>query len=218
MTLTRTNLSAAFPSVVALCLAGAAHGQYDPKAVRPVEPGVGDINPIGISTRILPIDLRQPMDFERVYRVPGSSRGVGSMMQVGEERFARVSGGVTAVFARSDYVETKHGIRPAIPDGTIFYIGQPPILTPAASGSSQSTLPTSSAGGLVSTRYSAANVGNRVMPVDLRVQGVDDSSFRDVARSMKADEPEPAPNIFTNEQFRRARLRQLLLGRSAQDE
>jgi hypothetical protein len=211
----RHNLAALPPiaaAAISLTVACAAHAQYNPNLVQPVEPGVGDIGPLGISTRLLPLDLRQPMGFERVFRVPGSSRGVGTLPS-GEERFARVSGAVTAVFPRSDYVETKDGTRPAIPDGTIFYIGTPPISISPESATPSANAPIYHASNRVMT---ASDAGVRVGPVDLRVQSLDDTGYRELARTVRSDDPEPPRNIFTNEQFRRARLRQLLLNRAEQ--
>lgn len=86
------------------------------KLLDPVDPGVADTGPLSVSERLMPADLRVPTAFERVYRLSGEHEG----------RFARVSGAITAVFPRSQYVRTEYGDVPEIPTGTIFYIGGVP--------------------------------------------------------------------------------------------
>ena len=91
-----------------------ASGQQDLKAV---EANVGDLGPLSRSLRTLSVDLRQPANFDRVYRAPGR-----------EERLMRINGGLYAVFDRSLYAPSKSGLIPLIPGGTVFYIGRPSFL------------------------------------------------------------------------------------------
>lgn len=91
-----------------------ASGQQDLKVV---EANVGDLGPLSLSLRSLQLDLRQPTNFDRVYRAPGQD---GLLM--------RINGGLYAVFDRSLYAPSKQGLMPLIPGGTVFYIGRPSFL------------------------------------------------------------------------------------------
>lgn len=83
--------------------------------LRPVDPMVADTGPLSVSARRLPADLRVPTGFDQVYRVPGGGGG---------DLFARMNGGITAVFPRSTYAPAgSGGALVEIPPGTVFYIG-----------------------------------------------------------------------------------------------
>lgn len=114
-----TRLSGLMGYGAILALSGAAYAQQDLKAV---DPNVGDRGPLATSFREASLDLRQPTNFDRVYRVPGN-----------EERFMRASGALYAVFPRSIYVQTRSGSIATIPDGTVFYIGAPSFLNASPS-------------------------------------------------------------------------------------
>jgi len=77
-----------------------------------VDPTVGDVGPLGVSMRLMPIDLLRPASFEEVYQVPNRPN-----------LFMRLHGGVAAVFPRSVYTTTPWGMRADVPPGTIFHIG-----------------------------------------------------------------------------------------------
>lgn len=78
-----------------------------------VDPGNADASALADSLRLVPVDLRTPTGFDQVFRLP---------TVVGGEMFARMDGGLTAVFPRSEY-----GFgRPLIPAGTTWYIGALP--------------------------------------------------------------------------------------------
>lgn len=86
-----------------------------------VDPRHDDVGPLALSLRDLQPDLRQPTGFEKVYRI-------GQRSPNGDDRFARVSGALAAVFSRSEYtrVQRRNGgsaIRVDVPAGTIYYIG-----------------------------------------------------------------------------------------------
>lgn len=100
--------------VALLMLVQAASGQ---QALKAVEENVGDLGPLSRSLRELGADLRQPTNFDRVYRTPGK-----------DDRFMRINGGLYAVFERSLYAPSKSGLVPLIPGGTVFYIGRPSFL------------------------------------------------------------------------------------------
>jgi hypothetical protein len=84
--------------------------------LRPVDPGVADVDPLGTTGRVLPTDLRQPANFDRVYEVELD----------GKRFFVRAHGGVYAVFPRSDYVQTRGGVVPIVPAGTVYHLGSLP--------------------------------------------------------------------------------------------
>lgn len=103
----------------AVCLTGAGAAAQPAGATR-VEPGIADVGPLSVPGRVPPMDLRKPVDFEGVYTL-GRVDAFGS-----DEVFLRVSGGVTAVFPRSVYEKSAKGLKPRIPAGTTFYIGELP--------------------------------------------------------------------------------------------
>jgi len=78
-----------------------------------VDPGRADASALNDSLRLVPIDLRTPTGFDRVFRLP---------TVVGGAVFARMDGGLTAVFPRSEYDPGG----PVIPAGTTWYIGALP--------------------------------------------------------------------------------------------
>jgi hypothetical protein len=84
--------------------------------LKPVDPGVADVGPLGTTGRVLPTDLRQPANFDRVYEVELD----------GKRFFVRAHGGVYAVFPRSDYVQTRGGVVPIVPAGTVYHLGSLP--------------------------------------------------------------------------------------------
>lgn len=79
---------------------------------RLVDQGWEDIDPLARSLFHARPDLR-------------SATGFGDVFDLGDGRFARVDGGLVAVFPRSTYVGTLDGLVPTIPPGTVFYIGTP---------------------------------------------------------------------------------------------
>lgn len=84
---------------------------------RLVDQTIADVDPLATSLRVVDfeVDLRQDIDFQHVYTVPGQP---GMLM--------RRQGGLVAIFDRSDYVPTWFGPVPIIPANTVFHIGGPP--------------------------------------------------------------------------------------------
>lgn len=83
----------------------------------------GDVGPVAASLARTDasVDLRTPTGFESVYRLRGFG-GIG-----GSDAYARRSGALTAVFARSQYSRGEQGaLRADVPAGTLFYIGRLP--------------------------------------------------------------------------------------------
>ncbi|MCZ6837009.1 MAG: hypothetical protein O7G85_14630 [Planctomycetota bacterium] len=94
-----------------------AHAQ---SKVELVESNVADTGPLSRSLRDLSIDLRMPTGFDKLYHIQGD-----------REYYMRSSGGLHAVFPRSVYSRSRsrrgNVTRTKIPDGTVFYIGTPPM-------------------------------------------------------------------------------------------
>ncbi len=176
--------------VGALCAPGA---WAQPAGATPVEPGFADVGPSRTSLRVEPHDLRQPLDFERVYTL-GRVSAFGT-----DEVFLRVSGGITAVFPRSVYVKSREGgAGPVLPPGTTFYIGRlPDEFVPAAPAPAR-------APSLLATDLS----------IDLSAgSGREAGGSRTPARAVNAGE---APSMWENEEYRQARMGQLLRRAQAQ--
>ncbi|MEM8756385.1 MAG: hypothetical protein AAGF47_01210 [Planctomycetota bacterium] len=80
-----------------------------------MEPGIDDISPVSVSQRVQREDPRQPVGFERVYEFVDAD---------GRTRYARVNGAVHAVFDQAWYTSLGSA---AVPAGTRFIIGEPPV-------------------------------------------------------------------------------------------
>jgi hypothetical protein len=110
--------------LVAAISAGAGVWQTGgpPPGFEKIDQGSADVGPLNLDMRVQPYDLRNPMDYDAVYRALASDGHGGT-----SEYFARMSGAVTAVFPRSSYTPLpKGGISVDIPAGTVFYIGDLP--------------------------------------------------------------------------------------------
>jgi hypothetical protein len=96
--------------------------------LRPVQQGAADINPVSTSLRWQPLDLRQPANFDRVYRlsdvIDPATAPPGVFPQDGG--FVRFDAGVSAVYPWSSYAHTRRGTFAEIPAGTVFHIGLQP--------------------------------------------------------------------------------------------
>lgn len=96
----------------------------DPSTFRRVDQLHADTDPLRMSLRELSVDLRTSDDFSSVYLIPGRSP------HGADDRFARRSGGITAVFPRSIYAASGAGVIPVIPPGTVFYLDGVPAQQP----------------------------------------------------------------------------------------
>lgn len=87
-----------------------------PPLLERVDPLYGDSSPLSESLRDveMQIDLRSPVGFQNVYRVPGR-----------DDLLMRQSGGVYAIFPQSVYVPVRGGSAATVPPGTVFSIGPP---------------------------------------------------------------------------------------------
>jgi hypothetical protein len=120
------HLLAAIP----LLAASAALAQTDTVNVggvnwKPVDQGHADRGPLSFSLRDTRVDLRQSMDFDRVYQLDSKPR-LFAGAPTSSDYYMRMSGALTAVFPRSSYTTAGKGVEHAnIPAGTIFSIGGP---------------------------------------------------------------------------------------------
>jgi hypothetical protein len=156
--------------------------QTQPRLDR-VTPGVGDIGPSSVDTRIAPPDLRQPVGFEGVYRVGTPTPGA-----LDARPLVRISGATLALFPRSAYMVTRDGPLPQIPAGTVFYLGhlpeeftRPPPPTPP----SMLALP----------------LGSHALELNLSA---------DLPRADGAPAERGPTSMFSDEGFRRGRVAELL--------
>jgi hypothetical protein len=151
----------------------------------PTTPGLGDTGPLA---RDLGRESRTPdtQGFSRVFELP---RRPGQ-----PRRFARVDGGLIAVFPASNYEETEEGPVATVPAGTVYYVGSGWMAQ------------------LMLQQLPAGAGGVLAAPT-----GVDMSS--NPARSNAVDPTRPAPrtedgrSIWTDETYRRERLTALLRAR-----
>lgn len=163
--------------------------------LEPVQQGTVDANPLAAPASVQPLDLRLPLGFDRVYRVVEPGR---SMLN---QRYARSSGALTAVFPRSQYTPTRDGVVPEIPAGTIFYIGGLP-------DDFFSTPPPAIRRGPTYIDRAVRAVPSNAEPADLPRENVVRSADR-VTRRDVIERPAPA-SIMTDESFRQARVCELI--------
>lgn len=90
--------------------------QQQSPAMKTVDPGVADMGPLATQGRVMPKDVRQPSQFDRVYEVEMN----------GQKFFARANGATIAVFPRSAYAFVGGTVIPIVPAGTKFFLGKLP--------------------------------------------------------------------------------------------
>ena len=87
----------------------------DPIELIPVDAGVEDRGALSDSLHVEQTNMRQDHAFEKLYKIAGS-----------DNVYVRKSGGLSAVFRTSAYVQTPNGDVPIVPAGTVYYIGEIP--------------------------------------------------------------------------------------------
>ena len=174
--------------------AGPANRPIDTRGLQRIDESFQDVGPLRTSLLQQPVDLRQPIGFDQVYRVPDGAAG---------ERLARISGGLAAVFPRSEYVNTRRGQLVLVPPGTVFYIGSLPTAAPIASRSSPSAVAVPGGGPDTTARP------ERVTAASTRI-GDNSQVF-----ATQPDASRPPPSIMTDEAFRAVRIRHLLQSAAA---
>lgn len=173
--------------------------------LRPVDPTVEDVGPLGVSLRQLRPDLRQPLDFDRVYEIQADGRPTA-------DRYTRMSGAVAAVFPRSQYTTTRNGIRIDVPAGTIFYLGGVPGTSPNRIAMPQHTWTEAVEPDINRLDRNSALDGDR----PLLEQASGRTSVADNLRRTRpgtvaiGPQPLPDPSLFGNAQYRATRLRGLI--------
>lgn len=191
----------------------------DPFGLTPVDQGTSDLGALNTSNRLIPVDLRQPLDFGRLYEAPDDSG-----------RLMRVSGALSAVFPRSEYEASAGFVFPVIPAGTEFFIGPMPVTSPAytppAEPSGASLLldnrislgidlhPGSSEAGPTSGRMSGRIDGMNPAPIKrIHAMAQHGITLRELLTGQWDDDDRAtpqAPTIWSDEGYRKGRLAILL--------
>ncbi len=164
-----------------------------PPQLDPVDQRIEDVSPLGLSLREMQPTLREPNNFQELYRFRGD-----------DDNLVRVQGGLYLVFQRSIYGSDKKGnVYPLVPPNTVFYIGPPPAW--AVSSAVQA---------VVQEDARAERIDDRL---DLRVtpERVGDTVTEEPARERvtAADTPpkvSPANRIVLDPEYRAERLRELM--------
>ncbi len=91
----------------------AAAGQLHDK-LEAIDAGRDDLGGHVTSFRLMPLDMRLPTAFQRVYRVPGD-----------DSKLMRGNGALFAVFPQSAYRRVGGQDVPVVPPGTVYHIGMP---------------------------------------------------------------------------------------------
>lgn len=169
--------------------AGSAFSRPAGTRLQRVDQGFSDVGPSQVSQRDLGADLRVPTGFGDVYRVQGGSK----WGRRSPDSFARIDGGVVAVFPRSVYTETQKGVVPEIPPGTIFYLGHAPGDEYNAFGRGWGAEDAAPGPTWADTRF------------DSRVPG------DEPARVIRQPAPGDSADIMTDEALRKRAVRALLL-------
>ncbi|RLS67468.1 MAG: hypothetical protein DWH97_00635 [Planctomycetota bacterium] len=128
----------------------AAAGQLHDK-LEAIDAGRDDLGGHATSFRLMPLDMRLPTSFQRVYRVPGD-----------ESKLMRGNGALFAVFPQSAYRRANGQDVPQVPPGTVFHIGMPgPSVLDLKPPTSDAALTASSAIDVrVNTRVEPKRVAN----------------------------------------------------------
>lgn len=199
-----TALTAAIPCATTLAQ------PIDMSKLRAVEPNIGDVGPLSTSSRLLPLDTRLPTNFDRVYRIPGSSKGVATFNSAPgqEDKLVRISGGISAVFSRSDYFRTRKGkLATAIPPGTVFHIGRIPDSVLGIAPEPARPVSILSASLATDTRMLEQAVSSRAESMQIETSPV---SFRP-ERTKLRDRSSPVPTVLSDDSFRVNRIKAILL-------
>lgn len=130
-----TFLGAGAGCVCAVAALMGLGAQQDSKKVTPpefqaVDQGVGDRTGLSASYRDMGVDLRAPMNFDRVYRVDARSRLLQGMKGFEGGAYARAHGGLVAVFPEGSYREVAPGVDMVqVPAGTVYKLAESSRMT-----------------------------------------------------------------------------------------
>ncbi len=165
-----------------------------PSPLVPVDQRIEDVSPLGLSLREMQPTLREPNNFQELYRFRGD-----------DENLVRAQGGLYLVFQRSIYGSDRKGnVFPLIPPNTVFYIGPPPGW--AVSSAVQAV-----------ARNEVADAARIDGQLDLRIPPrlvVDTATKEPVRRQVGAADTQPPPSeanrIVLDPEYRAERLRALM--------
>ncbi len=166
-----------------------------PVLLDPVDQRIEDVSPLGLSLREMQPTLRDPNNFQELYRFRGD-----------DENLVRVQGGLYLVFQRSIYGADKKGnVFPLVPPNTVFYIGPPPAWAVSSALRAVAQEEIADAGRIddrLDLRFTPGLAGDTVtaaQPVRERVSAADTPP--DVS---------PANRIVLDPEYRAQRLRALM--------
>lgn len=192
----------------------------------PVASNTRDTSSVSTSLRSEAIDLRAPRLFEQLFalrkREDTDLRG-GTLLNFGSGNvaasshalesggtkwFARLDGGVIALFPRSTYVETDQGRFAEIPAGTIYALGRPPasllglepVKRPEFTTPDATTTDTSRPMARPADQGAGRSTPAMLQPTSAP-KPADDAKAADAS----------APSVFQNDVYRSRRIRALLL-------
>lgn len=182
-------------------------------AYRQVDQGHADQTPLSASSRVVPMDLRQPLGFDQLFQLTGpggrlETRGMAGRTDGTSGLYFRFSGGLVASFPRSVYAETPAGLQALIPPGTVFSIGQAGAWGPGARKMDLPPRANASSGGLAhaaasgATRSARAASTSSTSPLPRRDTDASRTPFRDAGES---------GSLWTSEAYRRRLIERLLL-------
>jgi hypothetical protein len=160
-----------------------------------VEQGYSDVEPNARSLRVQPLDLRQSVGFDILYKGTWADPGAAP-----RDVFARRHGAITAVFPRSSYVQTENGVVPEIPAGTIFYFGDVPPSLEESTGRQQAAI-----------ERLASTPGRRNLR---RETAVPSDPYASIEGQTLAS-PDVSMSIWTSETYRQIRVGRLLRAAAA---
>jgi hypothetical protein len=170
-------------------------------ALREVDQSVQGRNDLAASTRKPFSDLRLPLNFDRLYEV--DSQAIRSRAGISGRAFARASGGLVAVFPRTNDRRLAPGVNlVGVPPGTVYLFAD----TASWTGMTADRTRTSSPNSLVQRIEQAplpANPFPSTNPAGLR------PTAPQLAQS-KADIVPAGPTIWTSETWRAGRVGALL--------
>lgn len=201
----------------------------------PILANTQDTSAVSASYLGEPIDLRQPLQFDRVFALrssaPSDMRGgtllnfgganiatSGSQLDTqGANWFARVDGAIIALFPRSTYSQTSDGTVVDIPAGTIFAIGHPPAAmfgldesTPKRAPQAPDVVDSSRPTAPPANSSAARTLPAMLVPADPAAASATANDQTEQTTAAHAPGPSGSPSIFSDEAYRARRVRGLL--------
>lgn len=171
-------------------------------ALREIDQSVEGRNDLAVSTRKPFSDLRLPMNFDRLYEVESSA--IRSRAGIQGRAFARASGGLIAVFPRTDNRRLAPGVEiVSVPPGTVYLFADAARLTGMTADRSRTSSPNS----LVQRIEQQPLPANPFANPPARVK---QASERDTLAQTKDEILPSGPTIWTSEAWRAGRVGALL--------